>query len=637
MAEEGKLDSVVGKDLELNKLSEILCRKKKNNAVLLGEGGVGKTSVIEKLAQDIVDKKVNDFLLNKKIFALDITALVAGTKYRGQFEERLKNVINEVMDNPHVVLFVDEIHTMVGAGGSEGRMDAANILKPALARGEISVIGATTFPEYKKSIAKDGALSRRFDAIYIDEPDREECIEILKGVKNDYEKFHKVIYKDDVLEKAVDLSIKYFPTLKLPDKAIDILDQAGARTKIENYVRPKSILYLEEQIEALMDEQDEIESEKELNDIREKQAQFFHEYQKSLNSWEKDIQEKKVFVKNKDIINIVSERTNISKDVVGQSNAKKLINLKNNLTKKVINQEEATSSIYNALLRASLGFKDEEKPIGSFLFLGSTGVGKTLTAQELATNFFGSDLNLIRFNMQEYSDKTSVNKLIGSSPGYVGSEEGGPLIDEIRKKPFSVVLFDEIEKAHPEVIQLLLQILDEGKIQDSLGRVAHFANTIIIITGNIGSETLEKERNAMGFGVSDEQELIVKKEKILDSVKRKLSPELLNRIDETIMFNSFEEKDLEKIVKFKISEFESQLEKGYNGIEIKVSPKVIKILANKAKSENLGARPVDRVVKSLIINKSAELILQCEGSEKIEINIKTKRGSDEILYEKKVS
>lgn len=635
LALDGKLDMVIGQDDTLEKMSEILCRKKKNNVVLIGEGGVGKTSVVEKLAQHIVNRKVNNFLLNKEVYALDMSALVAGTKYRGEFEARIKKVVNELLDNPQIILFIDEIHTMVGAGGAEGRMDAANILKPALARGEISVIGATTFGEYKKSIAKDGALSRRFDSIFINEPTRDECIEILKGAKDDYEKFHKVIYKDDVLTQVVDLSIKYLPTLKLPDKAIDILDQAGSKVKIENYVRPKSIVYLEEQIEALMDAQDEVESDEEAEEIVEKQSKFFHEYQRQLNKWEKNIQDKKVFVKNKDIIKIVSEKTGISEEVVGQNNAKKLLSLKDNLFKRIINQDESINGVYNALLRSSLGFKDNKKPIGSFLFLGTTGVGKTLTAKELSINFFGSDVNLIRFNMSEFSDKTSVGKLIGSSPGYVGHEEGGLLVDEVRKKPFSVVLFDEIEKAHPEVVQLLLQVLDEGEIQDSLGRKAFFSNCIVILTGNIGADILQKDRNSMGFGVSEESEQAHKKEKIISAAKKQLSPELLGRIDETVVFNSFNDEALLKIVKYEIHEFQKRMSETCKNVEVKVSSRVIELLKNEAKEANLGARPITQVVKNKIINKVAEILLELdESKDACKIEIKTKRGSGEILYEK---
>jgi len=607
LASSGKLEPVIGKELESNKMSEILCRKKKNNVILLGDGGVGKTSLIEKLAQDIVSGRASDYLLSKQIRALDLTALVAGTKYRGQFEERLKKVLEEIAGDKDIILFIDEIHTIVGAGSAEGTMDAANILKPALARGGITVIGATTFSEYKKTISKDGALSRRFESIFIEEPNREECIEILNGIKSEYEDFHNVSYKNSTIEKAVDYSIQYLPTLKLPDKAIDILDQAGARVKMSTYCRPESTKVLERTIEGLMEDEDKAFGEEKVL-LKEKQDQLFEEYKSAIDKWGKSIKRKSVYVKDLDIARVVSDRTKVPLEVIGLSRSKRLSSLRPYLKKHLINQSDSIELVYNCLLRAFVGFKPENKPMGSFLFLGSTGVGKTYMAKLLAEKFFDSSENLIQFNMSEFSDKVSSSKLIGSSPGYVGHEEGGALIDQVRRKPFSVILFDEVDKAHPEVLQLLLQVLEEGKIKDSLGREAYFSNCIVILTGNIGANFLSKDRVSMGFGVSEDSDQERKYDLVVSEAKKLLKPELINRMDGLVVFNSFEETDLSKILDLEIQSFSDRLF-NLKGISLEVSKSCKRFLLEKAKEEDLGARPIRRLVKHYIENDVAGILL----------------------------
>lgn len=579
----GKIGAIIGKQYEIDRACEILSRKIKNNPLLIGDPGVGKTAIVEGLAHRIVSAKVPPFLLTKEVYAVDLASMIAGTKYRGQFEQRIKSLLSECRDNPDIILFIDETHTLVGAGGAEGAMDAANILKPAMARGEVTLIGATTFPEFKKNIEKDVALTRRFESIHVQEPSPEECLLILKGLKKSYEDFHDVKYPMKVLNEIVKLCDLYIPNKRFPDKAIDVLDEVGAKVKIRNLTPPKEISDLEDKIYGAIDSNN-FEEEIEQN--------LLDDYDRLLEEWKKE--DVKGIVID-DILQVISQKTKVPKENLIHDKDEKTKSIQKSLAKDIINQTEAVSCMSRAILRSKIGLKDHCKPIGSFLFLGATGVGKTWSAKMLAKHYFGSEKNMFRFDMSEYSEKVSSAKLIGASPGYVGYEEGGLLIESLKKKPHCVLLFDEIEKSHPEVQQLLLQILEEGEIEDNNGHKAYFKDTIVILTSNIGSDLTTK--STLGFGPAPESN----NSKIHDAAKKILSPELINRLDEIVIFNHLEEKDLQKIFKKQIRELQNKLKS--KKIKINYSNDVMIHICKDASSRKMGARPLKRLIQQNIADE----------------------------------
>ena len=591
LASSGKFDQVFCKEEEIAKMSEILCRRNKNNPVLIGSPGTGKTSLVEGLADRIVNNKASDLLCSKIIYELDLAALIAGTKYRGQFEQRLKQVIEEAKASTNVVLFIDEIHTLIGAGSAEGSMDAANILKPALARGEFRCIGATTSKEYSSSILKDGALDRRFQEVKIEEPSRAEAVKILEGIAPRYEEFHHVKYRKGTFKQAVALSVKYINDKYLPDKAIDIIDQAGARVKMRHFVKPKEARIIERQIESLVESDTSDEVNAEIQKAREVLLEQYEETLNKMMALVKSVDEELREIDSNDLSNISQKESNM------------LLGLEDSLNKTIQFQEEAVSSICKSILRSKSGLKDDSKPIGSFLLLGGTGIGKTFTAKAIANSFFGSEKHLIHVDMSEYSEKVNTSRLIGASPGYVGYEEGGQLTEKIRNKPYSVLLLDEIEKAHPSVIQTLLQVLDEGRITDGLGRVADFKNCIIIMTGNIGAGLFEKS-TSMGFNTKEENI----DSRVYDLAKQTFSPEFINRIDGVMVFKGFNRSQIEFIVRARLTRLKLKLKK--KGIKLSFSKSVIDHLTDLALEEKMGARPVDRLIRQKVENILSRKILQ---------------------------
>ena len=580
LAKKGGLTKVVGKVSEVNRLCEILGRKTKNNPLLLGEPGVGKTAVAEGLAHLISSGSAPSFLLNKEIYSVDLGSMIAGTKYRGEFEKRLKALLKECVDSKNVILFIDETHTLIGAGSAEGTLDAANMLKPSLARGDIKLIGATTYSEYKKSIEKDIALSRRFEIVPIEEATADETYKILQGIKSSYEAFHNIKYSSVILKKIVSLCDIYLPHKNFPDKAIDVIDEVGARIKIRCSSPPPEIAETEAQLFSLLDE-DTINPEEE--------SRLLDKYDKIMAEWENAPKAK---VDIDVVLDIVAAKAKLPKENLRHEKDSKSKYLCRHLNRDIINQKEAVSSLYKSILRSKIGLKDPHKPIGSFLFLGSTGVGKTWTAKRLAHHYFGSAKNFFRFDMSEYSDKISSSKLIGASPGYVGYEEGGVLVENIKKKPHCVLLFDEIEKSHPEVQQLLLQILEEGELEDNSGMKAYFKDSIIILTSNIGSGLIGK--SPLGFSAPPSST----NDKIKEEAKNLLSPELVNRLDSIVVFNQLREEDLLKIFKYNLRQLSSKLKK--KGITLSVPSEVASHICIEAAEENMGARPLSRLMRSNI-------------------------------------
>tara|TARA_Y100001938_G_C8101556_1_gene442166 strand:+ start:3561 stop:5981 length:2421 start_codon:yes stop_codon:yes gene_type:complete len=613
MASQGKFDKVLCKDTDIEKMSEILCRRNKNNPILVGLPGTGKTSLVEGLAQNIVNNTCTDFLANKTIYEVDLAALIAGTKYRGQFEERLKKLIEEVSSSPNIILFIDEIHTIIGAGATEGSMDAANILKPALARGQIKCIGATTPKEYKKYILKDAALERRFQEIKVNQPSTTETLKILEGIISQYEKFHHVIYRKNAVKLAVELSVRYMTDRQLPDKAIDIIDQAGAKVKMRSFSRPLEAQKIEKQIERLMEDEDKSQHQK--TKYQKKQDSLIKSYKTVLNNWAESYKQKKFYVTQDDIFKVVSSKTGIPVGNLSKDDSDILLNLKNNLSKDVLFQDQALDSIYNSIVRSKSGLSQTTKPIGSFLLLGKSGVGKTYMAKRLANHFFGSEDNLIHVDMSEFSEKINISRLIGSSPGYVGYDEGGQLTDQIKNKPYSVVLFDEIEKAHPDVVNILLHLLDEGRLTDNFGRISDFTNSIIIMTGNIGSDILDKG-SGIGFASVDSKNQY--KEKIIDLSKKTFSPEFVNRIDEVIVFNNFSLDEIKFLVNEEISKLKRLL-KSQKSIKLNVESDVIESISNHVFNLKMGARPIKRIIQKNIENKVSQFIIK---NKKGEVSIK---------------
>ncbi len=618
LAEDGKLDPIVGREKEIERVAQILSRRKKNNPILIGEPGVGKTAIAEGLALRIIQKKVSRVLFGKRVVTLDLASLVAGTKYRGQFEERMKAVMNELEKSPDVILFIDELHTIVGAGGASGSLDASNMFKPALARGEIQCIGATTLDEYRQYIEKDGALARRFQMVLVDSTTVEETIQILDNIKEKYEDHHHVVYTKEAIQACVKLSDRYISDRYLPDKAIDVLDEAGARVHINNIHVPEDIVKFEEAVEEIKKEKNRVvKSQKyeEAAQLRDKEKKLLEQLEIAKTKWEEKTRTEKYTVNEENVADVIAMMTGIPTNRVAQKESNKLLNMGEELSGKVIGQNEAIKKLTRAIQRTRVGLKDPRKPIGSFVFLGPTGVGKTELAKVLATYLFDKDDSLIRIDMSEYMEKFSVSRLVGAPPGYVGYEEGGQLTEKVRRKPYSVVLLDEIEKAHPDVFNILLQVLDDGILTDGLGRRVDFRNTIIIMTSNIGVRDLKDFGSGIGFttAAKRENEEEAMKSTIQNALKRAFSPEFLNRLDDVIVFNSLQREDIHKIIDIILSKvFARILQIGYN---VELTDKAKDFLAEKGYDHQFGARPLHRAIQKYLEDPVAEEILKGEIEE----------------------
>ena len=616
-ANEGKLDPIIGRNKEIERVSQILSRRKKNNPLLIGEPGVGKSAIAEGLALRIIERKVSRLLYNKRVISLDLASVVAGTKYRGQFEERMKAVMNELEKNRDIILFIDEIHTIVGAGGAMGSLDASNMFKPALARGEIQCIGATTVDEYRKYIEKDGALERRFQKIMVEPTSISETIEILKNIKDKYEDHHNVKYTDSAIEACVKLTDRYINDRNLPDKAIDAMDEAGSRIHITNMDVPKEIIELEEKLENVREKKNSVvknQKYEEAAKLRDDEKKLEKKLIDQQLEWENDLKKKREIVSEDVITEVVSLISGIPLKKIDNTTNQKSINfdLEKNLKESIIGQDDAINVLVNAIQRNQTGLKDPNKPIGSFIFLGQTGVGKTQLAKNLGQELFNSKDSLIRLDMSEYMEKFSVSRLIGAPPGYVGYDEGGQLSEKIRRKPYSIVLLDEVEKAHPDVFNMMLQVLDDGYLTDSVGRKVDFKNTVIIMTSNIGTRKLKDFGTGVGFDTEfrKKEKNKLSTEILKKSLGKKFSPEFLNRIDEIIVFNELEEKEIEKIVRIEIKKFINRLSE--IEYKVKIDSKAITFLASKGFNQEFGARPVKRAIQKYIENEIAKRIVNNE-------------------------
>ncbi len=633
-AEENRLDPIVGRDTEIERLAQILSRRKKNNPVLIGEPGVGKSAIVEGMAIRIHNKKVSRILFDKRIIALDLASIVAGTKYRGQFEERMKAILNELQKNDNIILFIDEIHTIVGAGGATGSLDAANMLKPALARGEIQCIGATTLDEYRQFIEKDGALERRFQKVMVEPTSPEETVEILNNIKERYEEHHNVNYTDDALDACVKLTNRYITDRHLPDKAIDALDESGSRVHISNIKVPVRIEELEKEIEALR--QKKIKAVKDQNfemaaGFRDKEKNLLEELDNEKEKWERDLIKYRETVAEEDVAEVVAMMTGVPVQRIAQTEGNRLLKMSDELKKGVIGQDEAIEKIVKSIQRNRVGLKDPNKPIGTFIFLGPTGVGKTQLAKVLAQYLFDSKDNLIRVDMSEYMEKFSVSRLIGAPPGYVGYEEGGQLTEKVRRKPYSVVLLDEIEKAHPDVFHLLLQVLDEGRLTDGLGRRIDFRNTIIIMTSNIGTRQLKDFGSGVGFNTTTKQKSSndLAKTVIQKALKNAFTPEFLNRIDDVVMFNQLTKDDIHKIIDIELEGLYSRIEQMQ--YKLKITPTAKDFIAEKGYDVQYGARPLKRAIQKYLEDEMAEAILQAELSSGDTIAVTFNKKNEKIV------
>ena len=618
MAEEGKLDPVVGRDKEIQRVSQILSRRKKNNPLLIGEPGVGKSAIAEGLANRIVKRKVSRILFNKRVVTLDLASLVAGTKYRGQFEERMKAVMNELEKNDDVILFIDEIHTIVGAGGATGSLDASNMFKPALARGEIQCVGATTLDEYRQHIEKDGALERRFQKVIIEPTSMEETIEILNNIKNKYEEHHNVDYTEEAILACVKLTSRYMSDRFLPDKAIDALDEAGSRVHITNIDVPEQIVELEAELEAVRATKNSVVKKQKYEEaakLRDDEKRLEKSLSEAQEKWEAESKLNREIVTEENVAEVVSMMTGVPVNRIAQTEGNKLSLLPELISGKVIGQEEAVSKVVKAIQRNRAGLKDPNKPIGSFIFLGQTGVGKTQLAKVLASELFDSNDALIRIDMSEYMEKFAISRLVGAPPGYVGYEEGGQLTEKVRRKPYAVILLDEIEKAHPDVYNMLLQVLDDGFLTDSLGRKIDFSNTIIIMTSNVGARKLKDFGTGVGFGTSAqrEQEDSNARGVIENALKKAFAPEFLNRIDDVVVFNNLEREDIDKIIDIELSKLLQRIaDLGYH---LKLSKKAKNFIAEKGFDKQYGARPLNRAIQKYVEDAIAEEIIKSNISE----------------------
>ena len=624
-AKQGKIDPVIGRDKEIARVIQILSRRTKNNPVLIGEPGVGKTAIAEGLAQRIVNGNVPEILRNKRIISLSISSMLAGAKYRGEFEERLKKAIDEVQQHDDMIIFIDEIHTLVGAGATEGAMDAANILKPALARGEFQVIGATTLDEYKKHIEKDAALERRFQPVLVGEPSEEDALEILKGLRDRYEAFHKAKITDEALEAAVSLSSRYITDRFLPDKAIDVVDEAASKVRMKVFSAAPDVKALETQLADVKKEKEaavtaqEFEKAAEMRDEEKRIEKEINDKKKAA----KENSDAKLVVTDEDIASVVAQWTGIPVSKIAQEESESLLHLEEELHKRVIGQDEAVVAVSKAVRRARAGLKDPKRPIGSFLFLGPTGVGKTELARALAVALFGDETAMIRLDMSEYMEKHTVSRLVGAPPGYVGYEEGGQLTDAVRRKPYSVILLDEVEKAHADFFNILLQVLDDGRLTDSQGRTVDFRNTVIIMTSNLGAKALRKDSPELGFlaakkADSNTEDVSVvnfkeAKKSVMDSVKRHFRPEFLNRIDEMIVFHALTSNDLKQIVTILMDTVVKRL--GDMGLSLEISPAAMDLLVKEGSDFSMGARPLKRAIQRLIEDPISDLILQGNAPE----------------------
>ncbi|MBV7268099.1 ATP-dependent Clp protease ATP-binding subunit [Winogradskyella luteola] len=640
LAEEGKLDPVVGREKEIQRVSQILSRRKKNNPLLIGEPGVGKSAIAEGLALRIVKRKVSRTLFNKRVVTLDLASLVAGTKYRGQFEERMKAVMNELEKNDDIILFIDEIHTIVGAGGATGSLDASNMFKPALARGEIQCIGATTLDEYRQYIEKDGALERRFQKVIVEPTTVEETIEILNNIKSKYEEHHNVDYTDEAIKACVKLTNRYMTERFLPDKAIDALDEAGSRVHITNIDVPKQILELEQQLEKVKETKNSVVKKQKYEEaakLRDDEKRLEKELASAQEKWEEETKQHREIVTEDNVADVVSMMTGIPVNKIAQTELNKLAKLPELIKGKVIGQDNAVAKVVKAIQRNRAGLKDPNKPIGSFIFLGQTGVGKTQLAKVLASELFDSNEALVRIDMSEYMEKFAVSRLIGAPPGYVGYEEGGQLTEKIRRKPYAVVLLDEIEKAHPDVFNMLLQVLDDGYLTDSLGRKIDFRNTIIIMTSNIGARKLKDFGTGVGFGTSakEAQETDYAKAVIENALKKAFAPEFLNRIDDVIVFNTLEKEDINKIIDIELVKLISRIKDlGYN---LKLTDKAKDYIAEKGFDRQYGARPLNRAIQKYVEDALAEEIINAKIQEGDTITIDLDTKSDELKIKIKSS
>jgi ATP-dependent Clp protease ATP-binding subunit ClpC len=624
LAEDGRLDPIIGRDSEIERVSQILSRRKKNNPILIGEPGVGKTAIAEGLALRIHQKKVSRILFDKRIVTLDLSSLVAGTKYRGQFEERMKAVMNELEKSPDVILFIDEIHTMVGAGGASGSLDASNMFKPALSRGELQCIGATTLNEYRQFIEKDGALDRRFQKVMVDPPSAEETLQILHNIKHKYEDHHQVAYTEDALAACVKLTDRYISDRHLPDKAIDALDEAGARVHIGNIKVPQEVIQLEAALEEIRELKNKVvksQRYEEAAKLRDNEKHVLEDLEQAKNRWEEESRRTRFTVDEDHIAEVVAMMTGVPVKRIAQSEAERIGKMASDLKEKVIGQDRAVEAVSKAILRTRAGLKDPRKPMGSFIFLGPTGVGKTELAKELARYLFDTEDALVRIDMSEYMEKFSVSRLVGAPPGYVGYEEGGQLTERVRRKPYSVILLDEVEKAHPDIFNLLLQVLDDGQLTDGLGRKVDFKNTLIILTSNIGSRQLKDFGTGVGFTTPSKVEAREKESSavIQGALKKTFSPEFLNRIDDVIIFNPLERQELDKIIHLTLASVLRRIND--LGYQVTLSAKAMDLLAEKGYDPQFGARPLKRAIQKYVEDVVAEQMMSGQLTQGAVLNL----------------
>ncbi len=635
LAEDGRIDPVIGRSKEIERVIQILSRRTKNNPVLIGEPGVGKTAIAEGLAQKIYEGNVPEIIKDKRIVSLDLPGMIAGAKYRGEFEERLKDAMAELVESKDTILFIDELHTIIGAGGSEGSVDASNILKPVLARGELQMIGATTIDEYRKYIEKDAAFERRLQPIVVEQPNEEDTIKILEGLRDKYEAHHRVKITDEAIRAATELSSRYITDRFLPDKAIDLIDEAASMIRIKNYVAPDEMKKLEERLEELQQEKEEAintQNYEKAASVRDLEKQTKEELANYKSKWQHEKQTSSMVVGYEEIANVVSNWTGVPVKRMTTEESERLLKLEEILHEKVVGQSQAVSAIANAVRRARVGLKDPNKPIGSFIFVGPTGVGKTYLAKALSEALFGDEDDMIRIDMSEYMEKHTVSRLVGSPPGYVGYEEGGQLTEAVRRKPYSVLLFDEIEKAHPDVFNILLQILDDGRLTDSKGRTVDFKNTVIIMTSNVGASSIRKQ-NVLGFATvvdEDKEEYEKMKETITEELKKTFRPEFLNRLDEVIVFHSLKEEQVRQIVDIMVDDLEKRMKK--LDIDVSVSEDTRKEISKEGFDPIYGARPLERTIRRMIEDQLAEEILRGNLSKEDKILIKNEEGK--LKFEK---